>query len=206
METMKIVRQSADEIDASSAQVENDAEKTPAELEITWSCGICEISCLTQRTRKYEFELWTNAAQILAEQHLRRKPTLPSDDVNVDFLAVSCGLAGLTNSLRNFVMNSTNFGLLKPVMPNHCVDKLRLSLDRFESTSPNRTGLASWISRLIATPASKHSFLSPLRHRCVVSFTLDLSFSHGHCFSLSLSLELGVDDVDLGLPSVMIEC
>ena len=84
METMKIVRQSADEIDASSAQVENDAEKTPAKLEITWSCGICEISCLTQRTRKYEFELWTNAAQILAEQHLRRKPTLPSDDVNVD--------------------------------------------------------------------------------------------------------------------------
>ena len=135
METMKIVRQSADENDASSAQIENDAEKAPTELEITWSCGICEISCLTQRTRKYEFELWTNAAQILAEQHLRRKPTLPSDDVNVDFLAVSCGLAGLTNSLRNFVMNSTNFGLLKPVMPNHCASCLSSKVFFMSSTS-----------------------------------------------------------------------
>ena len=94
-----MVTQSPDEVNTSSAQVQIDDEKVLA-AEITWSSGICEISCLTQRTRKYEFELWTDVAQILAAKHLRRRPTLPSDDVNVDdggrLLHLPCAFKGCT--------------------------------------------------------------------------------------------------------------
>jgi len=68
-------------------------------------CGPCEVSCLPQRLRKYEFERWWDAAKTLAHRYLRLRATLPQDihelDMGVRLPPVSCAFQNCTWTSEN---------------------------------------------------------------------------------------------------------
>ena len=49
----------------------------------TGSPGSWKVACQPDRTRKYEFELWLEVANILAREYLRARPTLPENATTV---------------------------------------------------------------------------------------------------------------------------